>query len=135
MNYSAAIALVSDKVFAVSCVYVLGGQEYVFKTVLDDIEVDDLLVVPSTKGVGFSVVQVKNLAVDFEFSSSSINYVWALSKLDLVGHEILLTNEKAAVDLLREADRKKRRKDVRETMVTLTSTELDAIKFLPEKTK
>lgn len=128
MNYSAAVALVNDKVIGVSCSYEKVHDDigdplnrshwYVFKTFDETIQVDDLVIVP-TKGKngrhGFTIVKVREIGAEFDFDSD-IDYEWVVGKVDTTMYEQILEQEEAVILEVREGRKYQRRKELRDAV-------------------
>lgn len=115
-NYTSAVALVSDKVQAVACVFDedhnASTKRYTYKAFTGmDLAVGDLAIVENSQhDFGFTVVKV----------------------VDLDMHSRLLANEKAAIDVLRAADREERRRKAVTALLGAASAEtLQQVEFDP----
>jgi len=128
MNYSnesTAVFLINDAVRAVMCTYeddtpVPPGTRVknatMFKTLDPDIEVDDLVVVPTTTRHKFTVVKVVEVDVDVDFNNPT-KIDWIVQRVDTSDHEKLLASEKTALRAIRSAEQRREREKLKEALM------------------
>ncbi len=112
MNYSTAVFLINDKVRAVKAQYEPGGGLTIFKTLDQGIKVDDLVVVPTDTRHKMTVVKVLHVDVDVDMDSN-VQLAWVVTKLDLSDYDRVLEEEKKAIEVIRSAETRKRRNELR----------------------
>lgn len=121
MNYSSAVMLLNPNIRAIKVSYddSQGRQQtYTFKTFDPDIEVDDLVVVPTTTRHGFTVCKVVEVDVDVDFDSN-IHLKWIASKIDIRAYQNVLAEEERLIKVMQESERLAKRKEIAEKMKNL----------------
>jgi len=123
MNHSLTILLVEDTVKTVGVrFHNTGGEkrgtEYTYKTTIEGLEVDDIVVVETGEGTGtgYSLAVVSNLEAQPDFDSS-IAYKWVVASFKKDALSILREQEKKIVDEVRNLEMKAKRKAVRDAMI------------------
>lgn len=119
-NKSLAAFLVDDRVRAVTCIYdpddhMKSQKTYMFKTMDESIQPDDLVVVPTESRVGFTVCKVVQVDIEPDFESR-IDYKWIAGKVDKEAYDLLLKNEAFLINKLREGERSRARKALRKSL-------------------
>lgn len=137
MNLSTAIFLINNKVRAIHAIYEAidepaqrhGNPPKVtmFKTLDQTIKVDDFIVVPTDTRHKMTVVKVTETDVDVDFESSA-NVHWIIGRVDRRPYEDLLVREGETVKAIQSATRRKKRDDLRETML---ADHVQDLKLLP----
>ena len=123
MNSSTAVFLFSEEVRTVSCTFAInqpGTKVYTYKTLLQGLQVDDLVVVEcqgTSTQHGFAVVKVVAMDPVIDMMDTTINYKWVMSKVDTSAHADLLKREQALAAAMQEAHRRKAREEVRAQLI------------------
>lgn len=128
MNYSTAVFLINDHVRAVMAVYEDGDRSKMFKTLDASIKVDDYVVVPTDTRLKLTVckiVEVDDVEPDFD---SSVSVPWVVGKIAMEDHEALLAQEKEALDTIRQAEKRRKRDELK---ASIFAAQADKIKALP----
>ena len=120
MNRSAMIFVTNDEVRAIKCNYHDAGSDLkdrsrVFKTKDASIEVDDLVVVPTSTRHNYTVVKVEEVDTDIDFDSNT-DYNWIVQKVDIKEHEETIAVEKIVINHLRRGEVLRRRAQAGEDM-------------------
>lgn len=129
MNYSTAVFLINKHVRAILATYEVedNAKRTLFKTLDDSIKVGDFVIVPTDTRHKMTVVKVTDVDVDVDFDSATpVN--WVIGKVDRAAHEQTLAQEGAAIQAIKGAELRKKREDLRDSML---KNHLDAIKALP----
>ena len=115
MNNSALVFLINDDVRAVSVRYEPEGNCSTMKTLDPDLKVDDMVIVETDTRYGFTVAKIKAVDVDVD-PDTTLNIKWVVGKLDLTDHQAVLDKEKQAIDMIQSAEKRKRRREMREAL-------------------
>lgn len=129
MNYTRAIFLISDDVRAVNVTYEPheGATKTMYKTFDPNIKVDDFVVTPTDTRHEMTVCKVVEVDVEPDLESSA-DMKWIIGVVDRVNFESISKQESEAVDKIKVAERKRKRKELRDTMMADFD---DEIKKLP----
>ena len=127
MNYSTAIFLINKSARAVMCEYEPEGAPKLFKTLNQNIEEDDFVIVETDTRHSMTVVKVVETDVDFDFDTKDKIH-WVVGVVDYNTHTKLLKQEAAAIKAIKSAELRKKRADIRENLL---ADHLDTIKALP----
>lgn len=116
MNFTTAVFLLNDSCRAIRVSYDtdLRSQSsfnYVFKSFDETIKKDDIVVVPTDTRHGFTCVKVEEVDVDVNFDSPQ-DYRWIVAKVSMEFYETLKKQEGEAITKVRQADMKKRKKEL-----------------------
>lgn len=116
MNFTTAVFLLNDSCRAIRVSYDtdLRSQSsfnYVFKSFDETIKKDDIVVVPTDTRHGFTCVKVEEVDVDVNFDSPQ-DYRWIVAKVSMEFYETLKKQEGEAITKVRQADLKKRKKEL-----------------------
>lgn len=137
MNYSTAVFLINDKVRAIEVTYQPDGdgdynkaKRYTCKSLDPYLEVGHLVVVPykDDKTHGFFVCKVVAVDVDIDLDSSH-DFRWIVGRVDLKNYEMILDQEKAAIEVMRSAEKNKRRKELRESVFADQEDKMKALQL------
>ena len=128
MNYSRAIFLISDDVRAVECTYEAedDAPRTMFKTLDQGISVDDFVVVPT--GTRHKMTVCKVVAVDVEpdlESGSDID--WVVGVVNRADFESIKSQEGEAIARIKAAERRRKKKELRETMLADAEEDIKAL--------
>lgn len=119
MNRTTAIFIMNDDVTAVAVSYEKEDKtrdeaphkRYTFKTFLK-LEVDDIVVIPTSTRHGYTCAKVKEIAVRIDLDST-IEYKWIVQKVEIDSYIELLSNEEAVVDKMDNAALQRKRRELR----------------------
>lgn len=131
MNYSTAIFALSNTVRGVMVNYDPEDKyekNFLCKTFDQTIKVDDYVVVPTDTRHKMTVVKVIEVDVEPEMDSS-IEYKWLVGRVDCADFEEIKEKEEQAIKVLRTAQKRRKKKEVREAM--LEGLKEDEVKALP----
>lgn len=127
MNYSTAVMLINQSIRAVQGQYEQNGSYAVFKTIDQNLKVDDFAVVESGTRWGITTVKITAADVDVDFDSST-QIGWVLHKVDMAQHEEIKKMEADAIEMLRKGELRKRRQDIRSnTLDAMSAGEIDKL--------
>ena len=120
MNYSTAIALLTDEVTGVSCSYELDHEDkplklYTFKCLkdmADNLAEGDLVVIPTDSRHGFTIVRVEKVDVEIPLESS-IAYKWIAGKFDTAEYDNVLEQEATLIEKVKKSQKRKKREEMR----------------------
>lgn len=117
MNYSKAVFLINDNVRAVIATYEAtpNAPKTTFKTLDQDIKAGDLVIVPTNTRHEFTVVKLVETDVDIDFDSAE-QIQWVVGKVDLDEHKRLLDQEAKAVQVVKSAELKKKRDELKQAI-------------------
>lgn len=128
MNYSTAVMLINANIRAVSAQYEESGKVEAFKTLLQDLKKDDLVVVESGTRWKFTIVKiidVENVQVDFD---SDKLVKWVVQKVETGPHDAMKEMENQAIDVIKAGELRKRREDIRKnTLDAVAAGEIDKL--------
>lgn len=114
MNYSTAVFLINDDVRAIACTYEAGDNapRTIFKTFDKTIKEGDLVVVPTSTRHHMTVVKVAETDVDFDIETPA-QMEWIVGIVEQDDFEETKKKENEAIELVKAAERKKKRDDLR----------------------
>ena len=129
MNYSTAIFLISDQARACMTDYhnKEGEKLEMVKTLDPTIKVDDYVIVQTHTRHNMTVVKVVEVDVEPDFDNRE-QMRWIIGKVDLADFEDLKKQEAEAIDRIKHAEKQKKRRELRETLLADTG---EAVKALP----
>lgn len=129
MNYSTAVFLINDKVRAVAVTYESGDNaaRTIFKTFDQSIKKDDYVLVPTDTRHKMTVCRVVDDAVDPDLEAAT-KMEWIIGVVDRSDYERVLSQEQAAIDAMKSAEKNRKREELRKSL--LADSE-GAIKALP----
>jgi len=129
MNYSRAIFLISDEVRAVNVTYEAhdNAAKTTYKTFDRDIKADDYVVIPTDTRHEMTVCKVVEVDVEPDLESSA-DMKWIIGVVNRADFEDIKKQEDDAIQKIRVAERKRKRRELRETMIADFD---DEIKKLP----
>lgn len=129
MNYTRAIFLISDDVRAVNVTYEAheGAAKTMYKTFDPDVKVDDYVTIPTDSRHKMTVCKVVEVDVEPDLESP-VDMNWIIGVVDRANFEDIEKQENDAIQKIRVAERKRKRRELRETMIADFD---DEIKKLP----
>lgn len=136
VNKSLAVLLVNDAVKLVRCSYYgldkdnraldqhgsPGGATTMFKTMIPDLKVGDLAIVPTSTRVGYTVVQVHEVNVTPDFEKQG-DVDWIVGRPDVGQHKVIVEKEREFLTVWAEADRKRRQEEIRKDFLAILPEE------------
>lgn len=129
MNNSTAVFLINDKVRAIYAGYEpekKGSDKALFKTFDPTIKVDDLIVVPTGTRYGMTVCKVLEVDVEFDIDTP-VEVKWVVEKVNLPAHEKVLAEENEAIQIIRSAEKRKKRDELRKAIFADQAEALGAL--------
>lgn len=128
MHDSTIVLLINDTARAIKAEYEPSGSKATFKTLDQDIDVGDMVVVQS--GTRHEMTTCKVVEVDFDINydtSGKIN--WVIQKIDTDTFEQILGKEKQAIDAVKAAERERKRNELRESMFAGQPEDIKALEI------
>lgn len=128
MNYSTAVFLINNKVRAVKCTYEAeaNAPKTLFKTFDETIKVDDFVIVPTNTRHKMTICKVVEVDVDVDFDSST-QVEWVVGTVERANYEEMLAQEAAAIQAIKAAELRKKREDLRDSMLKNHMAEIAAL--------
>jgi hypothetical protein len=127
MNYSTAVMLINPSIRAVKGKYEEGGNTEIFKTIIQDLKIDDFAVVESGTRWNMTTVKIVEVDVEVDFDSSKV-VGWVIQKINVRGHEDIKKMEATAIDLIKKGELRKRREDIKKnTLDAFSAGEIDKL--------
>lgn len=117
-NPSTAVFLINESTRAVLATYEEGdgAKRTMFKTLDPDIDVDDLVIVPTDTRHKFTVCKVVEVDVDVDYASP-VQIQWIVGTVDLDPYTDLLDKEKAALRTIRSAEIRRERENLKNALL------------------
>ncbi len=133
MNYSTAVMLLNPAVRAIACSYEPGPKggkpsTYVFKTLDPAIKPGDYVVVPTETRWEMTINRVEEVDVEFDFDSS-VQLKWIIDRIDAGGIQKILDEEAKAIEIIKKAENRKKREDLRANVAALRTEELQNLEL------
>lgn len=126
MNYSKAIFLVEpDRARAVECNYEPGAKPEIFKTLDPAIQVDDIVIVPSSTRHGFTTAKITAVDVDVDMDAGD-SMKWIADVFDKGHYDALVKREGEIVGKIKSAEMRQKR----EAMAQALFKDQEALKAL-----
>ena len=118
MNYTTAVFLINDKVRAIRAVYEAteGASSSIFKTLDQSLKKDDLIVVPTNTRHKMTICKVIDVDLDIDFDSPQ-PIEWVVAVVDKAAYAVLLEQEAQAVQVIKSAEVRKKREDLKAAML------------------
>lgn len=133
MNYSTAVFLINKDVRAVVATYEAEdhAKRTTFKTLDQTIQVGDFCVVPTDTRHKMTIVKIVDVDVDVDFDRAD-QMCWIICPVDRDAYEKTLAQEQKAIQVVKSAELRKKRDELREAMFkdhveTLKTLEIAAI--------
>lgn len=115
MNNSTIVLLINDSARALKATYEDGHSPGVFKTLDQDIAVDDLIVVETNTRHGMTVVKVTETDIDVDFDATA-DVKWVIHKIDASAYRSILDQEKEAIAAVHSAERRRKKELLRDSL-------------------
>lgn len=128
MNKSTLVFLINDDVRAIRGEYEPSGTPEVFKTFDPTIRKDDLIVVESGTRHNMTVVKVVDVDVDVDLDSTH-QMKWAVARIDEAAHRDTLEQEQAAILAVQSAEKKRKRAELRKSLIDGFEHEIETLKL------
>lgn len=119
MNPSKIVFLVNESVRAVAVTYQPDDVTTTFKTFDPNIQVDDLVVVPSSTRHKATVCKVVEVDMEIDLSSPA-KLDWIISRVDTESHVLTLAREDEAIKLVQANQRRKKAAELRADLFDAT---------------
>lgn len=129
MNYTTAVFLINKHARAILATYEEqdAAKRTLFKTLDDTIKVDDFIIVPTDTRHRMTVCKVVEVDADVDFESQA-KVDWVIGVVDRAEYDKVLAQEGAAIQAIKAAELRKKREDLRDSML---KNHMDSIKALP----
>ena len=129
MNYTTAVFLINKHVRAVAGTYEAedNAKRTTFKTLDETLAVGDFVIVPTDTRHKMTIVKIVETDIDIDFDSPAPVH-WVIGRIDAKPYAEMLAHENQAINAIKAAELRKKRDDLRKTML---AEHLDAIKALP----
>lgn len=128
MKQSLIVFLINDSVRAIKGRYEDGGSETVFKTLDQDIKVDDFVVVQSGTRHGMTVVKVTGVDIDVDLESN-IDMLWVVQKIDTPSFSVTLEQEQKAIAAVNAAEKARKRDELRKSLFANHEATISALEI------
>lgn len=117
-NQSTAVFLINDKTRAILATYEEGDNapRTMFKTFDQDIDVDDMIIVPTGTRHKMTVCKVVEVDVDVDFNSS-VTVEWVIGTVDTTEYQNVVRREKDALKTIRSAEVRREREKLKEALL------------------
>ncbi len=128
MNYSRAIFLISDEVRAVDVTYKEhdGAARTMFKTLDQDIKVDDFVVVPTETRHKMTVCKVAAVDVEPDLEDDK-DIAWIIGIVSRSNFDDITRQENEAVAKIKSAEKRRKRDELREALLIDNGADLKAL--------
>lgn len=130
MNDSNVIFLINDEVRAVKVQYDEGNINKITtkKTFMTDLKVGDFVLVETGTRWNATVAKVVDINCAADFANGE-NISWVFSKVNMAELEALKELEKRALQIIKEAEKKKVQKELRETVRGLLGPDFKSLEY------
>lgn len=115
MKQSLIVFLINDSVRAIKGRYEEGGVDTTFKTLDQDIRVDDYVVVQSSTRHGLTVVKVTAVDIDVDLEANA-EMLWAVQKIDMASFGVTLEQEQKAIAAVNAAEKARKKEELRRSL-------------------
>ncbi|MDJ0512780.1 MAG: hypothetical protein QNJ62_04985 [Methyloceanibacter sp.] len=128
MNYSRAIFLISDDVRVIECTYEAeeNAPRTAFKSLDASIKEGDYVVVPTKSRHQMTVCKVAATDAEPDLESSK-DIDWIVGVVSRANFEEITRQENEAIDRIRAAERRRKKKELRATMLADAEEEIKAL--------
>jgi len=129
MNYSTAIFLINKHARGIAVTYEADehAKREIVKTLDQDIQVDDFVIVQSDTRHKMTVCKVVETDVDFDLDSNT-KMNWIVNKVDTEAFKEILTQETQAIATIKRAELRQKRDTLRDNLL---KDHMETIKALP----
>lgn len=130
MDDSRIIFLINDKCRGIQCQYEAydHAEKTTFKTLNQDIKVGDLVLAQAEARHGIVVVKVTDVDVDVDVEALG-NVGWVYAPIDKEKIDGLISDEKAAIDAVKQAEKNRRRKELQKSMMEAHKDQIAALQI------
>jgi hypothetical protein len=115
MDNSVIVLLINDSARAIKGIYEEHGTAGTFKTMDQNIKVDDLVVVESGTRHEMTVVKVTEVDVALNYDTQK-DVKWVVQAIDTVSFGALKNQEKKAIAAVQEAEQERKKAELRKSM-------------------
>jgi predicted Mrr-cat superfamily restriction endonuclease len=128
MNYSTAVFLINDSVRAIACTYESADNSprTIFKTFDQSIKKDDFVLVPTETRHKMTVCKVVEVDVEPDIETTQ-QMNWIIGPVERDDYERTLEQEKAAIDTMKQAEKNRRRDELRKSLLAHVEGEIKAL--------
>jgi hypothetical protein len=136
VNYSTAVFLFKQNVRAVLAIYEsdadkLSPPRTMFKTFDKTLSIGEFVIVPTSTRHGMTVVKIVDVDVEVDFDSSAV-VNWIIGRVDRTDYDKTVAMEAHAIKQIRDAEAKKKRDALRDSLLANSVGDLAALSFSPE---
>lgn len=122
-NYSTAVMLINENIKAIKVTYEpddfsTEAKRTMYKTADSTLKVGDLVIVPTKTRHLFTVAKVDEIDVEVDFESS-VQVDWVAGNAPVDEYDAILGHEKEMIDVIRAAENKAKRDEMRARVVGL----------------
>ncbi|MCY0150591.1 hypothetical protein OEG84_25275 [Hoeflea sp. G2-23] len=117
-NQSTAVFLINESTRAILVTYEEGDSapRTMFKTFDQNIEVDDMVIVPTNTRHKMTVCKVVDVDVDVDFNSGTL-VEWIIGKVSTDEYQEVVRREKDALKTIRSAEVRREREKLKEALL------------------
>lgn len=126
MNYSNVILLICDEARAVRVSYEDNSKTTIKKTIDPEIKVGDYVNVETGTRWNMTVCKVVEVDVEVDFDSDE-DLGWIISKVDLAQFDDIKAQELAAIQAIKEDEKRKKRESIQEQLRGVVNPTLAAL--------
>lgn len=128
MNYSTAVMLINENIRAISAIYEVDGvntkaPRTTFKTLDNDIQIGDYVIVPSGTRHNRTVVKVVDVDVEVDFESIT-PIEWVIDRIDTAAHDKIIAEESKWITTLKASQRLAKREEIKNKVLGFHKEEL-----------
>ncbi len=133
-NYSRAIFLISDDVRCVECTYESDedAARTQFKTFDETVVVGDLVIVPTKTRHNMTVCKVVAIDVEPDLETSA-HMDWLVGTVNHADFDSITAQEKDAIDRIKAAEKRRKKAELRETLLADAKDEIKALPIYTAK--
>jgi hypothetical protein len=136
VNYSTAVFLFKQNVRAVLAIYESDADKAnpprtMFKTFDKTLAIGEFVIVPTSTRHGMTVVRIVDVDVEVDFDSAAV-VNWIIGRVDRTDYDKTVAMEAQAIKQIRDAEAKKKRDALRDSLLANSVGDLAALSFSPE---
>ncbi|MGC0225175.1 hypothetical protein [Pseudooceanicola nitratireducens] len=132
MKNSMIVFLINDDVRAIRGQYEEGGKCETFKTLDQDIDVEDLVVVQSGTRHGMTVVKVTEVDVEPDLEHGP-DLKWVVQRIATGAFDDMLAKEEQAITTVQQAEKRRKKAELRDRMFKDHEDQMQALALTNHK--